>query len=57
MSLTEALIVALMAIGVLSLITDVIVHAKLIKRMDGLKAHHDRICKQLGIETRRDDDI
>lgn len=57
MSLTDSLIVALMAIGVLSLITDIVVHAGLVKRMDALKARHDRICKQLGINTRKDDNI
>lgn len=57
MSITEALIVALMAIGVTSLILDVIVHAKLVRRMDALKAHHDHICNQLGIDTHKDDDV
>ena len=57
MSLTGILVIALMCVGVLSLISDFVVHIRLIKRMDALKAHHDRICKQLGIGTRREDDV
>lgn len=57
MWITEALIIALMAIGVASLVIDAIVHARIMKRMDTLSARHERICKQLGINARKDDDV
>lgn len=57
MWITEALIIALMTIGVASLVIDAIVHARIMKRMDTLSARHERICKQLGINARKDDDV